>query len=122
MFGENSIYEHLVFTKTSAAILDKARSKADYLVEKIKIRGDELARVCKDRKIDAVEMLDAIRRSDVSNSYGAIPNEEVAKIQELSRRINENRAELKRVELVLGNLSHVREFELSFVELEYWRF
>lgn len=122
MFNGDSKYEHLVFTKTGTQILEKAKSKCDYLVEKIKLRGDELAKICQEKKIDAVLMLDAIRRSEVSNTYGLIPNEEVAKIQELSRRIEQNRTELKMVESVIRNLDSDRKFELTFTELEYWRF
>lgn len=117
-------FNELHFPKTGAEIEEAAGEKAQELKEKLQERERALRVQVKEAGLsDSVDVLlhiDDLLNRDASSANA--PSEVKVKLQNLVRKIRDEREELERLHLVMRNIPREETFNLSFAALGYFGF
>ena len=124
MYHNYSEYGQMDFPKTGAEILEKGKAKVKDLKEKLADREVALKVQVKEAGLDdSVDIL--LNIDDLLNeacSSANAPSDVKVRLQNLVRKIRDERQELDRLELMVRNLPEGETFKLSFDALTYFGF
>lgn len=119
-------FKELEFPKTGKEIKEKAQMKADELRQKLADREKALKVQLEEAGLTST--MDILLNIDdllnEANSSANAPSDVKVRIQNIVRKVRDEKAELERLELVVRNIPEYREepFALSFDALSYFGF
>jgi uncharacterized membrane protein YdfJ with MMPL/SSD domain len=119
-------FKELEFPKTGKEIKEKAQAKAEELKKKLADREEALKVQLEEAGLTST--MDILLNIDdllnEANSSANAPSDVKVRIQNIVRKVRDEKAELERIELVIRNIPEHREkpFDLSFEALSYFCF
>jgi len=122
-YGDN--FGQLEFPKTGAEIVERVHAKAEALKVKLADREKALDMQLKDAGLtDTMSLLlnvDDLLHGEAMSSANT-PSDVKVRIQNIVRKVRDEREELERLNLVIRNLPKDKTFDLSFGALTYFGF
>ena len=122
MHGMQS-FHNLEFHKRGNEIAYQALKKIKFLKGKIKERQGRVEKICKQHGLTAADFFGNVDEfvNVTSNSY-QIQAGEQSQLRTESTLIQQEKQELKNIELLARNIDKKRKHKLTFAELEYLEF
>ena len=122
MHGMQS-FHNLEFHKKGSEISLQALKKIKYLKGKIKERQGRVEKICKQHGLTAADFFGNVDEfiGSTSNSY-QIQAGEQSQLRTESTLIQQEKQELKNIELLARNIDRKKKHKLTFAELEYLEF
>jgi len=114
-------FENLSFTKKGHDIVDRAKALEKENREKALKKRSQIDELCKEHNITAEKLLgnlDSLR----GHSSADMPSAEMQKLQKLATDVDGLDKESAKLTLIIRNLKPEQEFDLSFGELDYFKF
>ena len=119
MYGAE--FQNLSFTKKGHEVAERASALLKEKAQKILEKRSQIDEMCREHKITAERLLgnlDSFR----GHSSAELPSAEMQKLQKLATDVDHLEKECARLSLITRNLKREQEFDLSFSELEYFKF
>ena len=114
-------FESLSFPKKGSEIIERAKANHARNVDRISSKKEELKDLCDKYKLDVVALVTEVEEYITSNT-AMVPSGEVAKLRVVGQQVSAAQSENKRLTLIINNLPAGTEFNLTFDELQYFKF
>lgn len=116
-------YVELHFTKKGSEIVQKSEVLAGKLREMIEVRKERIRSVCAEKNLKPEDLVGGIQDLSYANkTQMGLKVGDLGELQAESQVLNGEKAQLKKLELIIRNLPAEKEFNLSFDLLRYLGF
>lgn len=115
-------FKTLKFPKLGKEIIEAAMATKDAVAEKIDDRQKRISRLCEEKGLSVADFFNnADEFYNNSTAYG-VQAGELAQLREESMHIQNEKAVLKELDLIIHNLPPEESFDLTFEDLTYFGF